>query len=87
MSSLRFLKCRSILWTSKRLRPKLQATFQVSDQVMMLQGNTKGVASVNPNMGTEATKVGDFTRMNPPEFFSSKVDEDPKTLSRKSARF
>ena len=33
---------------------------------------------MNPNVGTTATRVRDSTRMNPPEFHGSKVEEDPQ---------
>ena len=31
------------------------------------------------NAPTPASRIRDFTRMNPPEFYESKVDEDPKS--------
>ncbi|WMV14234.1 hypothetical protein MTR67_007619 [Solanum verrucosum] len=43
----------------------------------MTQENREIVAHVNPNMGMVVTRIRDFTRMNPPEFHGSKVDEDP----------
>lgn len=34
------------------------------------------VALMNPNWGAVSRKVRDFNRMNPMEFFGSKVEED-----------
>lgn len=43
--------------------------------VMTTQAN-QGVF-VPSNATTSASRVRDFIRMNPPEFYGSKVDEDP----------
>ena len=33
---------------------------------------------MNPNANTTASGIRDFTRMNPPNFYGSKVKEDPQ---------
>ncbi|WMV42302.1 hypothetical protein MTR67_035687 [Solanum verrucosum] len=45
---------------------------------MTTQENREVVSPMNPNMGTVATRIRYFTRINPPEFHGSKVDEDPQ---------
>uniref|UniRef100_M1BYU7 Gag-pol polyprotein n=1 Tax=Solanum tuberosum TaxID=4113 RepID=M1BYU7_SOLTU len=44
----------------------------------MVQANRNKVALMNPNVGTTATNIRDFTRVNLQEFYGSKVDEDPQ---------
>ncbi|WMV38200.1 hypothetical protein MTR67_031585 [Solanum verrucosum] len=57
---------------------EFRAAFQVFAQAMTVQANTEVVVPVNPNMGTTASRVREFTRMNPPEFYDSEVEEDPE---------
>ncbi|XP_055803448.1 uncharacterized protein LOC129872498 [Solanum dulcamara] len=45
---------------------------------MATQDNKEVVALMNPNVGMAASQVCDFTSMNPPEFYGSKVDKDPQ---------
>ena len=46
-------------------------------QALTTQANRGEVASVNPIGGISSTRVREFLKMSPPEFYGSKVDEDP----------
>uniref|UniRef100_M1DPC6 Gag-pol polyprotein n=1 Tax=Solanum tuberosum TaxID=4113 RepID=M1DPC6_SOLTU len=48
--------------------------FQVLAQAMTVQVNREVAVPLNPNVGTMATRVRDFTRINPSEFHGSKVE-------------
>ncbi|XP_055826325.1 uncharacterized protein LOC129894689 [Solanum dulcamara] len=56
---------------------KFRLAFQVLAQAVVAQSNSEVVAIINPNMSTMASRVCDFTRMNPTEFHCSKMDKDP----------
>ena len=47
---------------------------------MMIQGNRDIAPRPHQQVTTMASCLRDFTRMNPPTFFGSKVDEDPNEL-------
>ena len=47
---------------------------------MATQGNRDVRPRVNAIESTVASRLRDFTRMNPPTFFGSKVDEDPQNF-------
>ena len=47
-------------------------------QSMTTQANREVVPRANQHVGTMASRLRDFTRMNPPTFYGSKVEEDPQ---------
>ena len=48
------------------------------DQTITAQANWEVVTWENQHASTMATNLRDFTRMNPPMFFRSNVDENPR---------
>ena len=48
------------------------------DQAMTAQANREVVSRPHQQVTTMASRLRDFTRMNPPTFYGSKVDEDPQ---------
>ena len=49
-------------------------------QAMTAQANREVVPRANQHVGTMASHLRDFTRTNPPNFYGSKVEEDPKFI-------
>ena len=49
-------------------------------QAITTQENREVSPYVNQNSSTMASRVRDFTRINPPIFFESKVNEDPQNI-------
>ncbi|TMX04366.1 hypothetical protein EJD97_009392, partial [Solanum chilense] len=47
-------------------------------QVLATQVARDTRVQVNPNANTTSSSVRDFTRMNPPTFYGSKVEKDPQ---------
>ena len=48
-----------------------------SAQAMMAQENREVVPRRHQQVTTMASRLRDFTQMNPPTFYGSKVEEDP----------
>lgn len=53
-------------------------TVTTQDQVMKTQANRYVGPYMKPNGKSMISRLRDFTRMNPPEFLGSKVEEDPQ---------
>ncbi|XP_049368216.1 uncharacterized protein LOC125833114 [Solanum verrucosum] len=47
-------------------------------QVLATQVARDAMVQVNPNGRTTASRIRDFTRINPPTFFGCKVEKDPQ---------
>ena len=59
---------------------EFRATFHVLAQAMTTQQNREISVAVNPNVGTTTSRVRDFTRMYPCEFYGYKVEKDPQVF-------
>ncbi|XP_049364265.1 uncharacterized protein LOC125829028 [Solanum verrucosum] len=59
---------------------EFRSAFQVFSQAVMTQANREEVSPVNPSVGTTVARIRDFTKMNPPKFYGSKLEEDPQVF-------
>ena len=66
----KILKFWSILNLAKKVtNAELRDDFQVFAQVMITQSNSEVAVPMNPNVGKAASRIRDFIRMNPQEFY------------------
>ena len=55
-------------------------------QVMTAQSNWEVIPRAHQQIATITSRLRDFTKINPPTFYESKVEEDPKISLMKSTR-
>ena len=58
--------------------PTLAESVTTKAQVMKTQANREVLPIGNKQVGTMASIIRDFTSMNPPTFYGSKVEDDPQ---------
>ncbi|TMX02854.1 hypothetical protein EJD97_019545 [Solanum chilense] len=54
----------------------IRANIHTLNQGLATQVARDSMVHVNPNARSSVSRIWDFTRMNPPTFFGSKVEED-----------
>ena len=57
---------------------EFRAAFTTISQSVATQNEQPAVVPANPVANSVATRIRDFTQMNPPSFFGSKPDKDPQ---------
>ena len=67
----------SLFQIPQSINTQAQAT-TTQAQAMTAQANSEVIPRAHQQVTTMASHVRDFTRMNPPTFYGSKVEEDPQ---------
>ncbi|WMV07978.1 hypothetical protein MTR67_001363 [Solanum verrucosum] len=72
---------------AEQVTNELRMDFQVLARAVKAQANREVVVPVNPNVYRTTSIVRNFMRMNSPEFYGSRVEDNPQDLSLRSIRF